>query len=136
MKIISIDYGDKRTGLAVSDESGRLAKRLKTLENKGKDLLITEIKRILIDENAGLIVVGVPVGLNAESEQTRKTNDFIAALKGAIGVPVECRNEMYTSKMAEKNLFDAGKRGAEIKDLVDQEAARIILQEYLDKNVK
>ncbi len=136
MKIISIDYGDKRTGLAVSDESGKLAKRFRTLENKGEEPLIIEIKKILLEEKIALILVGVPVGLNAESDQTRKTNHFIMLLKRMTDIPIECVNEMYTSKMAEKNLLDAGKRGLEVKDLVDQEAARIILQEYLDKNIK
>jgi len=136
MKIISIDYGDKRTGLAVSDESGKLAKRFGTLENKGEEPLIIEIKKILLEEKITLILVGVPVGLNAESDQTRKTNHFIMLLKRMTDIPVECVNEMYTSKMAEKNLMDAGKRGIEIKELIDQEAARIILQEYLDKNIK
>jgi putative Holliday junction resolvase len=136
MKTISIDYGDKRTGLAVSDESGRLAKRFRTLENKEDKVLIAEIQKILLEEKIAMVLVGVPVGLNAISDQTRKTDHFIMALKRTINVPIESVNEMYTSKMAEKNLFDAGKRGTEIRDLVDQEAARIILQEYLDKNVK
>jgi len=136
MKIISIDYGDKRIGLAVSDESGKLANRFKTIENKGLDNVIVEIKNILHDERIEKIVIGVPIGLKAESEQTRKTNNFIALLRKEADIPIDCINEMYTSKMAEKNLFDAGKRGQEVKELVDQEAARIILQEYLDKNDK
>lgn len=136
MKIISIDYGDRRTGLAISDESGKIARRFMTIENEGEDDLIREIITILLEEKVSAVVVGVPVGLNAESDQTRKTNHFIMELKRMTDVPIESVNEMYTSKMAEKNLLDSGKRGLEIKELVDQEAARIILQEYLDKNVK
>lgn len=136
MKIISIDYGNKRIGLAVSDESGKLAKRFRTLENTGTDDAIIKIKKILLEEKIERIVIGVPVGLKAESEQTKKTNDFIGALRNATNNPIECVNEVYTSKMAEKNLLDAGIKRKELKELIDQEAARIILQEYLDKNIK
>lgn len=105
MKTISIDYGDRRTGLAVSDESSRLAMRFRTLENSEEEDLISEIKKILLEEKVALVLVGVPVGLNAVSEQTRKTNHFIMVLKKMINIPIECVNEMYTSKMAEKNLL-------------------------------
>lgn len=134
MKILSIDYGNVRTGLAVSDEKSKLAKRLMTLENRGEDDLVTQISKILVNEGIGLIVIGVPMGLKAVSDQTIKTQHFIMTLKRKINIPIELVNEMYTSKMAEKNLLDAGKKGSEIRNLIDQEAARIVLQEYLDKN--
>lgn len=135
-KILAIDYGNKRTGLAISDIDEKLASRFLTLENRSLKNLIKEIKNIITKESIEKIIVGLPIGLKTESEQTQKTNDFINYLTKETGIPIKKINEVFTSKMAEKNLRDTGIKREELKKIIDQEAARIILQDYLDnKNI-
>lgn len=136
MKILSIDYGDKRIGLAISDENGKLASRFLTVENISLKNLAEELAGITMRENIRKIIIGVPIGFKRESKQTEKTRLFINELKQKINLPIIEVNEVFTSKMAEENLRNAGVRGLELKSLIDQEAARIILQEYLDKTSK
>ena len=136
MKILSIDYGNKKIGLAVSDVDRKLASRFLTLKNKSLKSSIEEIKNIIMDKEIGEIVVGLPIGLRAESSQTRKTNNFIDCLTKEIDIPIRKINEVFTSKMAEENLRNAGIKSEEIKKVIDQEAARIILQDCLDSTNK
>lgn len=133
MKILGIDYGDVRIGLAISDQNGKLARRFLTLINKSMEGSIREINSLIVSEKIDKIVIGSPVGFRMESEQTQKTNDFISELKGKTELPIIIVNEVLTSKMAKENLLSSGIRGRELKEVIDQEAARIILQEYLDK---
>jgi len=133
MKILGIDYGDVRIGLAISDKNGRLARRFLTVENKSLESAILEIEKLIVGEIIEKIIVGLPVGFKVESEQGKKTNHFIIELKKKTKKPIIVVNEVLTSKMAQENLLSAGIRGKELKRVIDQEAARIILQEYLDK---
>jgi putative Holliday junction resolvase len=132
MRILGIDYGDKRIGLAISDENGKLASHFLTLENRSLKNLTEEIKNIIIRKNIKKIIVGLPVGLKTESDQTQKTNDFINCLTKEINIPIKKINEVFTSKIARENLRKAGVKSENIKKIIDQEAARIILQDYLD----
>ena len=134
MRILSIDYGDKRIGLAISDENEKLASRFLTLENKSQKKSIVEIKKIILEENIQKIVIGIPIGLRGESAQTQNIRDFSARLSENIDIPTIEINEVFTSKMAKENLLQAGVKSENIKEVIDQEAARIILQDHLDKN--
>ena len=108
MKILSIDYGEKRIGLAVSDESETLASRFLTLENNSLKKSVEGIKKIISEENIKKIVVGVPVGFRGESGQTEITREFIGELSKNVDLPIIEINEIFTSKMAEENLIKAG----------------------------
>jgi len=132
MKILGIDYGGKKIGLAISDGKRKLARRFLTLENKSLKESIMEIKRIVSKENIQKIIVGVPIGFGGESAQTKNIREFSAKLSKSINIPTIEINEVFTSKMAEKNLLKAGIKSKDVKKIVDQEAARIILQDYLD----
>ncbi len=134
MKILSIDYGDKRIGLAISDKNEKLASRFLTLENKSQKKSIIEIKKIIPEENIQKIVIGIPVGLKGESAQTQDIKEFSIKMSKNIKIPIIEVNEVFTSKMAKENLLQAGVKSIDIKKAIDQEAARIILQDYLDKN--
>ena len=135
MKILSIDYGEKRIGLAISDENEKLASRFLTLENKSQKKSIAEIKRITLEKNIQKIIIGIPIGLKGESGQTRNIKEFSAKLNENIEIPVIEVNEVFTSKMAEENLLQAGVKSRDIKETIDQEAARIILQDYLNQKL-
>jgi len=132
MKILGIDYGDRKIGLAISDINQKLASRFLTLENISSRKTIEEIKNIISTEEIKEIIIGLPVGLKIESEQTQKTRDFISCLKKETDITIKKINEVFTSRMAEENLLNAGVKREEMKKIIDQEAARIILQDYLD----
>lgn len=136
MKILSIDYGDKKTGLAISDENEKLASRFLTVKNRSLKNLIKEIKNIILENNISKIILGIPIGFKGESAQTRNIKEFSAELSKNINIPIIEMNEIFTSKMAEENLKNAGIKREELKKIIDQEAARIILQDYLNKENK
>ena len=88
MRILSIDYGEKRIGLAVCDKKEVLASRFLTLENKSLEKSIEEIKKIILEENIKKIVVGIPIGFKNKSEQTRIIEKFISKLKKNVNIPI------------------------------------------------
>lgn len=130
--ILGIDYGDKRIGLALSDPERKLARRFLTLKNYGNSALLAELESIIKKENIEKIVIGIPIGFNGASEQTQKVREFADLLKNETKLPLGEMNEIMTSRIAEENLRKAGNKN--IKEILDQEAARIILQDYLDNS--
>lgn len=141
MSILAIDYGDKKVGLAKTDENNRMALPLSILENNGLPGLIAELKDICLRENISLIVVGVPLSMSAagknqffrdvdlKNKQMKKVLSFINILKININLPVQMEDERLSTKMA--NSF---KRSIKEKGKDDAVAAMLILQSYLDKN--
>lgn len=126
--ILGIDYGDKRIGLALSDPEETLARRFLTLENSPQ--AIADLEEIIRENGVGKIVMGIPLGFSGVSEQTKKVEAFLAKLEAEIEIPIARMNEIFTSKMAQENLISSGVK--DLKAVLDQEAARIILQDYLD----
>ncbi len=123
MKYLSIDYGEKRIGLAMSSEEGKLALPYKTLENNSK--IFDALKEIVEKEKITEVVVGLPVTFAMqESEQTRAVKDFAKHLQNILKMPVFFENEIFSSKIAEKS----SKKGK-----IDESAAALILQSYLDR---
>lgn len=128
MRYIGIDYGSKRIGVAVSDDEGRMAFPVGVIINRGKRVLREIIERAK-KEQAQIIVVGLPTGLDGkETEQTKTIKLFTATLAQAIDIPVEMENEMFTSRMA----AGSGMKGGDI----DASSAALILQSYLDKKIQ
>ena len=130
MRYLGIDYGDKRVGLALSDEEGILGMPYKTIENKN---LIKALKKIIKEEGIGFVVLGLPLNLKMEkTAQTKKVTDFMACFKKHIKIPISLENEFLTSVQAKNS-------GAEGEN-IDSSSAAIILQSYLDtqkyKNAK
>jgi len=133
-KIIAVDFGLKRTGLAITDESNIFAFGLETISS---ELLMTELKKLVSKEKVGTIVIGLPKRLN--DEDTHITQN-VYLLKEAIekeisGVAVELIDERYTSKMATQAMHTAGasRKQKKEKGLVDKVSATIILQSFLDQ---
>lgn len=128
MKYLGVDYGTKRTGLAISDEDGRVAVLKETVEAERQDDVVSRIKEIVDEDGAEMIVVGLPV--NMEGEETEMTEDvrrFIEKLRNHVAVPVQTVDERLTTEMAKKLL-----RGVK-KEERDQVAAQILLQNYIDE---
>ena len=133
-KILALDIGSARIGIAISDSLGMLAHPLKTVLWKSKELLKNEIEQILQSENISLILIGLPLTLKGKySQQTIKVLDLIEYLKDVLTVNIETIDERLTTKMAERMLHDVGKKASKNRQIIDQIAAVNILQTYLDK---
>lgn len=133
MRYLGIDYGEKRIGLAISDQLGIIAGKLKTLENVSWNNVVLELKKIIDERLIDEIVIGMPRNLKGEeTQQTLKVKDFIVFLKEKIKIPVHERNEMFTSKESNSILIAADVSRKDRKKFVDQLSAVLILQSYLD----
>jgi putative pre-16S rRNA nuclease len=138
MRILAMDVGRSRIGLAISDPSQTLARPLTTLVVKADTALDRVVQAIaeLAAEDDGLerVVVGLPVRLNGEpNEQTRHVERFVAALKTRTGLPIEVEDERLTSREAESRLAVRERDWRKRKAQLDAAAAAIILQDYLDR---
>ncbi len=134
-RILAIDYGGKRTGLAVTDPMQIIATGLITIESKE---LIPYLKKYFLAEIVELIIIGLPV--NWDESDTHGTPLVKAAIKKLEKefphIPLKTVDERYTSKMAKEAMLQMGmkKKDRRIKGNVDIIAATIILQEYLQSN--
>ena len=138
-RVIAIDYGQKRTGLAVTDELKIIANPLTTVHSKD---VITFIKDYIAKENVECIVVGEPKQMNnTDSESAKFTEPFVRLLIRTFPtISIKRIDERFTSKMAFQTMIDAGlsKKARRNKELVDTISATIILQSYLeslDRNI-
>lgn len=132
MRIIGIDFGTKRIGLAISDETGTVAQPVGFVTGG-----VADVVRAATERGAGKIVVGLPRRLdNTASEQTERTLRFIAALQQATTLPVDRWDERLTTAQVERVLVEGNVRRAERKEKRDQLAATVMLQSYLDARVE
>lgn len=134
MRILGIDLGDVRTGLALSDESCFLASGLSTFtaynEDKALEQILTAIRTHKVEE----IVMGNPVNMNGtRGERSQKVEAFAERLREASGLPVILFDERCTTMQAHTILSFTDTRGKKRKNTVDTLSAEIILQNYLDQ---
>jgi RNAse H-fold protein YqgF len=133
-RILGIDYGNKRVGLAVTDPMQIFASPLNTISAHDIDNFIAEY---MTSEQVDAFVVGYPVQMNNEpSESVKYIDPFIRKLKKKFpGVPVHLVDERFTSQMAFRTMIDGGlkKKERQNKSMIDMISASIILQSWLDK---
>ena len=138
MRVLAVDVGGRRIGLAISDISRTLARPLRTLTvrnaSDGVDQVTAEIARLLAeDDGLSTVVVGLPSHLDgAASEQTERVVAFIDALKMRISLPIVTVDERLTSHEAERLLAEGTRDWRERKARLDAVAAAVILQDYLE----
>ena len=133
-RILCIDYGDARVGLALTDRTKIIASPYKTLSNLNINILLDEIDYILKEKSVEIIVLGKPIGLNGrKTEQTEKVILFSKKLS-RFGIPVFFQDERYSSVTAKKSLIKEKIKTGYNKELIDQRSAAIILQSFLDLN--
>ena len=139
MRVLGVDVGQRRVGLAVSDPTGTLARPMATLSvNSSADAVegvlseVTELQRE--DEGLAVIVVGVPSRLDGgETTETSYVRAFIRALQARTSVPVIEEDERLTSREAESRLAIGERDWRKRKEKLDAAAAAVILQDYLDR---
>jgi putative Holliday junction resolvase len=136
---MGIDYGSRRVGIALSDPMGILASGLETIQRRGEDDLavIRRIVELCAAHEVKRIILGLPRrtdGKSGEAEQSAR--DFAAGLAEATGLEVIFADERYTTVMAGRIMQEAGIKRGKRRELVDQIAAEIILQDWLDQKRK
>ncbi|HPG92578.1 MAG TPA: Holliday junction resolvase RuvX [Clostridia bacterium] len=132
-RILALDVGDARIGLAASDLMQIIANPLETYHRKKNDNDFLYIADLAKQKEVELIVCGLPLGMNnLENEQTQKTRAFIEKLSKFTNLPVRFIDERLTTVSAEKVLIEGNVRRENRKGVIDKVAATIILQNYLD----
>ena len=129
-RILGVDYGDSRIGLALSDPMKIIASPYKTIPTKD---YLDEIRSIIKLKKVERVIIGLPLGLKGqETIQTRKTRLFSESLN-ELNCPINFEDERLSSISAEKSLIQQNIKTGHNKSLIDQRAAAIILQQFLDK---
>jgi putative Holliday junction resolvase len=132
-RIVAIDYGTKRTGIAVTDPEKIIATGLTTVRSHE---LIGYLEKYILENNVECFVVGEPKQMNnLDSESAKAVNDFVKQLKKKFSnIPVKRMDERFTSKMAIQSIRDSGmkKSDRQKKELVDMVSATILLQSYME----
>jgi len=137
MKILGLDYGDRRIGVSVSDELGITARGLATIVRKGLKRDLEELERLVRACGAEKIVIGFPVRLDGTAGiQCEKVDRFIRSLEKKFTLPIVRWDESLSTWEAEEILREASVTGKKRKETVDRLAAAIILQSYLNKQTQ
>ena len=132
-RILALDLGRKRIGLAISDELGITAQGMETLEREGRREDIELLRKLAAENKVKLILMGDPLHMSGEqSRQGEYTREFARELERKTGIPVRFRDERWTSREAERTLRGSGIAHAERKPAIDRLSAVILLQSYLD----
>ena len=132
MKIMALDYGDARTGVAFSDELGLLAGETLVLPSWNHEKLLTQVAELARSRNAEKIVLGLPRNMDgSEGPRAEKSRAFAAELE-ALGLEVVFVDERRPTVEAHGILSEAGKRGKKRREKIDAVAATLILETYLN----
>jgi putative Holliday junction resolvase len=132
-RVLGIDYGDSRIGLAMSDPLKIIASPFKTIRNEGNKKCLQVFQSLIKEKDVEAIVVGLPIGLKGqETVQTKKVREF-ANLLYALKLPIHLEDERLSSVSAEKSMIQQNIKTGHNKGLIDRRAAAIILQQFLDK---
>ncbi len=131
---MGIDLGSKRIGIAVSDISGTIASALTTVHrSSSRRHDHAEITRLVRDEEAEVVVVGLPLSLDGTSGPAARSAETEARqLASVVGVPVEMYDERFTTVTAERGMLEAGLDARQRRKVVDKVAAAVMLQAWLD----
>jgi putative Holliday junction resolvase len=124
LKVLALDYGSARTGVAVSDPTGTLARPLGVVERAGAEAGLAELAQLVREEDAERVVVGLPLTLRGtHGEQAAETERFVETLRGVVDVPVELFDERFTTDLAQQTAGSAPE---------DALAAAHLLSTYLE----
>ena len=133
MRVLAIDHGSKRMGIAISDETRSIAQPLEFIPSEPFDQFLERLKQIIREKEIGLILVGIPRNMDGSyGPAALKVQEFIAVLKDAILIAIKPWDERLTSAQANRFLIEADVRRSKRKAKVDKTAAAILLQSFLD----
>src|SRR5438132_12258117 len=134
MRILALDHGSKRIGIALSDELKMIAQPLEYVPAKPFSDFISRLRELLEEKEVELILVGLPRNLDGSfGEAAVQVEEFVDSLKSEIPVPIKTWDERLTSAQANRSLIEAGVGRQKRKQKVDATAAALLLQSYLDR---
>lgn len=138
MRILALDFGTQRVGIAMSDELNLIAHPVCVLSmKKGTTHFLEELKRLVEEKQIHEILVGLPVNMNGTMGSTaKKALEFAEEIKGAFSVPVKIWDERLTTQQGERLLIEKDVSRRRRRQVIDSLAAQILLQGYLDSRVK
>ena len=137
MRILALDHGTKRVGIAVSDELKMIAQPLEFFPAEPFADFLARLKELIREKELELIVVGMPRNMDGSyGPAALKVREFVAALRDAVAIPIQTWDERLTSAQAQRFLIQGGVRRKERKEKVDKTAAAILMQSYLDSLAK
>jgi putative Holliday junction resolvase len=133
MRILALDHGTKRIGIALSDELKMIAQPMEFVLAEPFLGFLTRVKEIIREKEVELILVGMPRNMDGSyGPAALKVQEFVAVLKEKVAIPIQMWDERLTSAQAQRFLIQGGVRRQERKEKVDKMAAAILLQSYLD----
>lgn len=133
-RMLGIDFGRARIGLAMSDELGMLAHPLETIPAARLDVAAKRVAEIVRERDIARVILGLPRHMNGElGEAAAEAQAFAEKLRPLLSCPVEFWDERLTTMAANRALRDAGQKTRHTRGIVDQVAAQMILQGYLDR---
>jgi putative holliday junction resolvase len=134
-RVLGIDLGEKRIGLALSDPLGMIASPLGKIEFKGEDNLVAEIEKVVKEKQVAELVVGHPIRTSGkQGEQALAAEKFAGLLRERLKLPVHLVDERMTTAGAEKALLESDMSRGKRREVRDQVAASLILQSFLERN--
>ena len=134
-RILGIDFGEKRVGLALSDRLNLIASPYKTIQYVSEDDLLNKIKKIVFNKKIEIFVLGLPLNMKGQdSNQTKKVRSF-KKLLSILELPIFYEDERFSSIVAKNSLVLQNVKTGHNKFEIDKTAAAIILQQYLDRNI-
>ena len=136
MRILALDHGTKRIGVALSDETKTIAQPLEYIDAEPFNAFLERLKILLREKEVDLILIGQPRNMNGTyGPAAQKVETFVGVLKTAVTVPIKMWDERLTSTMANRLLIEGNVRRDQRKEKVDKMAAAILLQSYLDMGI-
>ena len=134
-RVLGVDYGSSRVGLALSDPQKIIASPLHTLINNGNDCLKKKLLELIKEKNVEYIVIGLPIGLKGqETSQTKIVREFAEEMR-SLALPVYFQDERLSSLSAKKSLIEQNVKTGHNKSFIDSTAAAIFLQQFLDSKL-
>ncbi|NPV70722.1 MAG: Holliday junction resolvase RuvX [Firmicutes bacterium] len=134
MRILALDVGDRRTGVALSDPLGLTAQGLCVIEASGVRSLVEQAAALIREHEVSRVVVGVPLNMDGSAgERALKSRKVIEMLRSRAGVEVDPWDERLTTLQAERTLIEADVSRRRRKEVIDKMSAVLILQAYLDR---
>jgi putative Holliday junction resolvase len=136
MRVLAIDHGSKRMGIALSDETATIAQPLEFIPAEPFADFLARLKQLITDKQVDQILVGMPRNMDGSyGPAALKVQEFVAVLKETTAIPIKTWDERLTSAQANRMLIQADVRRDKRKQRVDAAAAAILLQSYLDSRL-
>jgi putative Holliday junction resolvase len=134
MRVLGLDFGEKRIGVAVSDPLGIIAQGVTVIERKTIDYDLKTINGIIAEYGAESVVVGMPINMDGtRGKSAEKVSEFVDLLKASAGIPVATYDERLSTKESEKFLISSDVSRKKRKNVIDKIAAQLILESYLER---